>query len=146
MSEISEPSNGEAVKPDTMIIRRILVIKTVLLVLAVTASLFLAGWRVTAGLVIGGLLGFVNFYWLKASLGRMLGQAAATGAPEPTGLWLLRYNLRFFALIVVIMAVHLSGVVSLPALLGGLLSLAAAIVVEGFIQLFLAVFRREDIQ
>ena len=119
---------------------------TVLLGLSVIASLFLAGWRVTAGLIVGGLLGFLNFYWLKASLARMLGQAAATGFAEPTGLWMLRYNLRFFSLIMVIMAIYLTGIVSLTAVFCGLLSLAAAIVVEGFIQLFLAFFRREDIQ
>jgi hypothetical protein len=144
MSEISEPSNDAPVKPDINILRRILIIMTVLLIASIIVSLFLAEWHVTTGLMIGGLLSFVNFYWLKASLGRMLGQAAA-GSPEPMGLWLLRYNLRFFSLVLVIIGVYLSGIVSLAALFGGLLSLAMAVTIEGFIQLFLAVFRREEI-
>jgi len=143
MSEISEPSNDATVKPDTLIIRRILIIMTVLLIASIIVSLFLAEWHVTTGLMIGGLLSFANFYWLKASLGRMLGQAAA-GSGEPMSLWLLRYNLRFFSLILVIIGVYLTGIVSLAALFGGLLSLAIAVTIEGFIQLFLAVFRREE--
>ena len=139
MSEISEPSDGTAIKPDTKVLRRILIIMTVLLAASVITSFFLWEWRVTAGLIVGGVLGIVNFYWLKASLGKMLGLAAA-GSVEPTGLWLLRYNLRFFSLILIVMAVYLAGIVSLPAVLCGLLSLAMAIVIEGFIQLFLAVF------
>ena len=118
---------------------------TVLLAASVITSFFLWDWRVPLGLIIGGTLGFVNFYWLKSSLGKMLGLAAA-GTPEPVGLWLLRYNLRFFALVIVIIAIYLSGVVSLAAVFAGILSLAAAILIEGFIQLFLAVFfKREEV-
>jgi len=145
MSEISEPSNGATVKPDDRFIRRILIIMTVLLLASIIVSLFVFEIRVTAGLIVGGLLSFLNFYWLKASLGKMLGMAAA-GTSEPKILWLLKYNLRFMSLILVILAVYLSGTVSLIALFGGLLSLAMAILIEGFIQLFLAVFfRREEI-
>lgn len=144
MSEISEPSRDPTVKPDTKVLRRILIIMTVLLVASVIAGFFFWEWRVPVGLLIGGVLGFVNFYWLKASLGKMLGLAAG-GSVEPLGLWLLRYNLRFLSLLMVVAAVYLAGIVSLPAVLFGLLSLAMAIVIEGFIQLFLAVFRREEV-
>ncbi|HEV7643081.1 MAG TPA: ATP synthase subunit I [Pyrinomonadaceae bacterium] len=141
MSEISEPSNGSTGKPGD-ILRRILLIMAVLLIIGVAVCLFVFGWRETAGLIIGGALSFLNFYWLKASLGKMLGVAAETGAPEPTGLWLLRYNLRFLFLLIMIFGIFLTGIVSVVALFAGLLSLAMAIVVEGFIQLFLAVFKR----
>ena len=138
MSEISEPSSEAAAKPDGNVLKRILLIMTVLLIIGVTVCLFAFGWRETAGLIIGGALSFVNFYWLKASLGKMLGAAAETGAAEPTGLWLLRYNLRFLALLIVIFGIFLTGIVSVIALFAGLLSLAMAILTEGFIQLFLA--------
>jgi hypothetical protein len=144
MSEISEPSSSPTVKPDTNILRRILIIMAVLLIVAVIASFFLGDWRVTAGLAIGGALSFVNFFWLKSSLGHMLGMAAA-GAAEPKILWVLKYNLRFMSLVLAILAVYLTGTVSLTALFGGLLSLAAAIMVEGFIQIFLAVFKRGEV-
>ena len=98
MSEISEPSSGTTVKPDSKVIARILIIMTVLLLGSVIASFFWGDWRVTGGLIIGGLLSFVNFYWLKASLANMLGMAAA-GVTEPKVLTILKYNLRFFALI-----------------------------------------------
>ena len=148
MSEISEPTDraaSEAAKPGNKMLKRILVIMSVLLVISIVISPFVFGWRETGGLVIGGALSFLNFYWLKASLGRMLG-LAASGNAEPTALWLIRYNLRFVFLLIMILGIALTGIVSLPALFAGLLSLAAAIVVEGFIQLFLAVFiRREGI-
>jgi hypothetical protein len=142
MSEISEPSDGATEKPGSDNLRRILLIMAVLLIIGVAVCLFAFGWRETVGLMIGGTLSFLNFYWLKASLGKMLGVAAKTGAAEPTGLWLLRYNLRFLFLLIVIFGIFLTGVVSVIALFAGLLSLAMAILVEGFIQLFLAVFKR----
>jgi hypothetical protein len=145
MSEISEPSSSVAVKPDDRIIKRILIIMTVLLIASVILTLFVFQWRDTLGLVIGGMMSFLNFYWLKASLGKMLGSAADTGVTEPTGLWLLRYNLRFLSLILVIVSVYLTGIVSIMSLFAGLLSLAMAILIEGFIQLFFIVFKREGI-
>jgi hypothetical protein len=144
MSEISEPSNGGTVKSDTAVLKRIQVLMVVLLAGGVIGSLIWFDWRVTVGLALGGALGFVNFYWLRASLGKMLG-AAAAGAQEPVGLWLIRHNLRFLFLIIVIFAVAALGIVSLPAVFAGILSLAGAIVIEGFVQLFLAVFRREEV-
>jgi hypothetical protein len=143
MSEISDPSSAPTTKPDGQILSRILVIMAILLVAAIIASLIYFSWRETAGLVIGGALSFLNFYWLKASLGKMLGVAAATGTTEPTSIWLLRYNLRFLALLIVVMGVALTGIASVAGLFAGLLSLAMAIVVEGFIQLFLVVFKRK---
>src|ERR1044072_3769814 len=120
MSEISEPSDGSAGKPGSNTLRRVLLIMAVLLIIGVTVCLFAFGWRETVGLMIGGALSFLNFYWLKASLGKMFGVAAATGAAEPTGLWLLRYNLRFLFLLIMILGIFLTGLVSVAALLAGL--------------------------
>jgi hypothetical protein len=142
MSEISDPSSAPTNDPDGNILSRIVVIMAILLVAAVIASLVYFSWRETAGLAIGGALSFLNFYWLKASLGKML-SVAASGTAEPMSFWLLKYNLRFTSLVLVILAVYMLGTVSLIALFCGLLSLAAAITAEGFIQLFLVVFKRK---
>lgn len=143
MSEISELSDDTITKPDPNVITRILIIMAVLLVVAVIASLFYATWQETLGLIIGGALSFVNFYWLRSSLGRMLGLAAA-GNAEPTAVWLVKYNVRFMSMLLIVIGVYLTGMVSLLAIFGGLLAMAMAIMIEGFIQLFLAVFRRRE--
>lgn len=145
MSEISEPSDSPNIKPDSSIIRRLLIFMAVLLSASVVWSLLYATWRETAGLIVGGALGYVNMYWLKASLGKTL-NAAATGRGESTALWLMKYNLRFMSLILIVMGIYLTGLVSLEATFAGMLSLAMAILLEGFLQLFLAVFfKREEI-
>jgi hypothetical protein len=142
MSEVSEPSIHTTINDN--VLGRILIIKSVLLIAGLVASLFLADLQFTSGLAIGGALGYLNYFWLRSSLGRMLDRAAA-GTVDPTAVWVIKHNLRFFSIILIVIGIHVTGLVPLIAVVSGLLFLALAIVVEGFIQIFFTVFRREEI-
>ena len=144
MSEVSEPSTTTPPEPDDSVLRRLLIIKSVLLIAGITASAFWADLQFTAGLAIGGILGYLNFYWLRSSLGRMLGRAA-DGTVDPPAIFVIKHNFRFFSIILIVIGLHVTGLVPLMAMICGLLFLALAIVIEGLIQIFLVLFRREEI-
>ncbi len=120
---------------------RILWIMAVVLSVAVIVSLFLADGRVTSGLIIGGILSFVNYYWLKFALRSVFEKA---GGEKPRFL-IGKYMLRYFAVGAVIVLVALTKIVSVVALIGGLLAFAAAILIESFILIFIHISKREEL-
>jgi len=108
---------------------------------AVLLSALLAPWRTTTGLLAGGLLSLLNFHWLRTSVAAMFGSAA----PGARAKWRLsRYVLRYVVVAGVVAAAYALDLVSLVAVLAGLCSSAAAVLIEGFMQLYFAVIRREE--
>ena len=68
MSETSEPITDEQENLAPLSHRRILLIMG-LIVLAGSILIFIfVSWRFGLGFLIGGILAFVNYYWLKISL------------------------------------------------------------------------------
>ncbi len=121
---------------------RILWIMGVVLCAAVVISSFLADWRVTSGLILGGILSFINYYWLKFALKSVFEKAV--GGTKPSFL-IGKYMLRYFAVGAVIVLVYLTKAVSVAALIGGLLAFAAAILIESFILIFIHISKREEL-
>ncbi|MEP6923278.1 MAG: ATP synthase subunit I [Pyrinomonadaceae bacterium] len=115
---------------------------TCLIILAlVGASLWLGDWRLTLGIILGGVLSLLNIYWLRLSLKNLLNQAATGAKPRfNAALYILRY--LFIAIIVAFAA--MLGLVSVAATLIGLLSFAFAILLEAIIQLIFIIFIREE--
>ncbi|HYN85223.1 MAG TPA: ATP synthase subunit I [Pyrinomonadaceae bacterium] len=109
--------------------------------LAVLLSIPLAPWRVTAGLLLGGLLSLLNHHWLTTSVRAMFGRTLEGARPK---LRLARYVLRYVVLAAAVAAAAWLEVVSLPAALAGLCSFVPAALFEGFWQLYRAVFHREE--
>ena len=117
---------------------------------AVGASLFFAAWRVTAGLLLGGVLAIVNYSWVRSSVRAAF--APKVVVDETTGdelnvrprwgVW--RYALRYFVVAGLIAAAYTLDLVSLVAVLCGLCAFAAAGMLEGFVQLYFAVINRKD--
>ena len=110
--------------------------------LAVLISLPLAPWRVTTGLLLGGMLSFLNHHWLRTSLRAVFGGAAHTGA-RPR-LSAARYVLRYFLIGLIVGSAYTLDLVSIGATLVGLCSFVAAIMFEAFIQLYFAIRYREE--
>lgn len=111
----------------------------VVVVIAVAASAPLAPWRVTTGLLLGGILSLVNHRWLRTSI------AAAFGnTPGRPRIMVARFLLRYFVAAALVAAAHLLGVASLTAALAGLCSFAVAALVEGFMQTYFAIVHREE--
>lgn len=121
--------------------RRIFAGMCVTVALAVAASAPLAPWRVTTGLLLGGLLSLFNHHWLRSSVGAMFGAAAGGARPK---LKVARYVLRYVVVAGVVAAAHWLDLVSLAATLFGMCSFVVAALVEGFTQLYFAVVRREE--
>ncbi len=122
--------------------RRLLRGMFVSVALAVLISLPLAPWRVTTGLLLGGMLSFLNHHWLRASLRAVFGGAAQAG--KRPRLSAARYVLRYFLVGLIVASAYTLDLVSIGATLVGLCSFAAAIMLEAFIQIYFAVRYREE--
>jgi hypothetical protein len=135
MSEISEPvASVENEGAPQLSHRRILWITAAVLVLAVAVSLVYARRDFTLGLIIGGILAFLNYYWLKFSLKNLFAGIAAAGA-KPRFL-AAKYFLRYATLGALVGVVYFTEIASIVAVLLGLSSIALAVVIEGFIRIF----------
>src|SRR5215211_1422570 len=108
---------------------------------AVVVSAFLAPWRVTTGLALGGALALFNLHWLRASVNSIFEGA---GADRPPKMGAARYVLRYLVVAAVVFVAFSAGLVSLVATLAGMCAVVAGLLAEGFRQLYIAVVRREE--
>jgi hypothetical protein len=111
-------------------------------ILAVIGSLALAQWRVSTGLLLGGVLSLVNHHWLSNSTKVAL-SVVAHGAKPRIGL--AQYVLRYVVVAGVIFAGYQLDIVSLAATLVGLCSFVVALFVEAVREVYLAIIHREEI-
>jgi hypothetical protein len=121
--------------------RRIFRMMRFVVAASVAASALFAPWRVTTGLLAGGLLSLLNHHWLRVSVAAMFGRTLEGARPK---LKVARYVLRYLVVAAIVYAAVALDVVSLPATLVGLCSFVAAALIEGFTQLYRAVFHREE--
>jgi hypothetical protein len=135
MSEDFEPvSTEENSGAPELSHRRILWIMAIVQIAGLALSLIYARRDFTLGLLIGGLLAFLNYYWLKTSLQDIFDKVTAAG--EKPRFLAARYFLRYAALGAIITIVNITKFASVVALLLGLSSIALAVVIEGFIRIF----------
>ncbi|HEX8707379.1 MAG TPA: ATP synthase subunit I [Pyrinomonadaceae bacterium] len=109
---------------------------------AVAVSAPLAPWRVTTGLLLGGVLSIFNHHWLKTSLATVFLAAGALGKRPRIGA--ARYVLRYFIIAGVVAAAYTLNIVSLVATLAGLCSFAVAALAEAFMQIYFVIVNREE--
>jgi diacylglycerol kinase len=121
--------------------RRIFRDMCVAVALAVAVSAALAPWRVTTGLLLGGLLSLLSHHWLRTSVEAVFGRAEPGARPQMRA---ARYVLRYVVIAAAVAAAHWLNVVSLAAALAGLCSFVPAALAEGFRQLYFAISRREE--
>ena len=122
--------------------RRIFRGMCVTVALAVSLSALLMPWRVTTGLLLGGLLSLLNYHWLHTSVEAMFGASAPGARPK---FRVARFVLRYVVLAGAVALAYWFDAVSLAATLAGLCSFVVPALVEGFMQLYFAVVRREEI-
>lgn len=108
---------------------------------AVLVSAPFAPWRVTAGLLLGGVLALLNHHWLRTSVAAVFGAAPAGARPKMRA---ARYVLRYVVIAAVVAVAYRLDLVSLAAALAGLCAFVAAALVEGFRQLYGAIAHREE--
>src|SRR3981081_4006322 len=77
--------------------------------LAVIVSTMLAPWRITTGLMLGGLLSLLNFHWLETSVAAVFN----VGAAERPHVRISRYIIRYFVVAAAAFAAYELRLVSL---------------------------------
>ena len=122
--------------------RRIFRSMIVAIILAVGVSLLFAPWRVSTGLLLGGLLSLVNHYWLITSTTAAFSVLVNGAKPR---LSLVQYVLRYAVIGAVILLSYKLGIASVPALIVGLCSFVFALFVEAFREFYFAIIHREEI-
>lgn len=112
---------------------RILMLMLVVSVLGSIFGFIYISSQFGLGVILGGLLSFGNYYWLKKSLKGLIDKAII--GEKPTFL-AGRYILRYLSFGLILAIIYLTKTVSMVAVILGLASFAIAIVVEGIIRLF----------
>jgi hypothetical protein len=124
--------------------------------LAVISSLPFARWRITTGLLVGGLLSLLNHYWLSSSTAAAFSvvlqetdsHTANPNAANPNRvpkIKLAQYILRYFVVAAVVFFAYKLNIVSLTATIIGLCSFVVALFVEAFREFYFVIIHREEI-
>jgi hypothetical protein len=109
--------------------------------LSVSVAAFIAPWRVTTGLLLGGVLALFSHRWLKNSAAAAI-QLSATGV-QPQ--WMLaQFVLSYIVVAAAVFAAYTLDLVSLPWVLVGMSSFVVAIFVEAFREFYFAITKREE--
>src|SRR5688572_9302692 len=109
--------------------------------IAVIVSAIVAPWRVTTGLLLGGVLSLLNHRWLSGSVATLL-DMQKPGAKPRLKLW--KHGLRYLVIAVAVFAGYQLNLISLGATIAGLCSFVPALFVEAGRQFYFAIIRRED--
>ncbi|MGH9903258.1 MAG: ATP synthase subunit I [Pyrinomonadaceae bacterium] len=121
--------------------RRLFRSMCVAVALAVAGSLVLAPWRVTTGLLLGGVLSLLNHHWLRTAIAAAFGPA--TGGMRPR-IRIARYALRYLIIGAIVAGAHWLNVVSLTATLLGLCSFVVAVFLEALLQTYFVFAHRGE--
>jgi len=143
MNEIVNSADGSAFSYTDPVAmeRRLFRMMCAAIVVAVVASAPLAPWRVTTGLLLGGVLSLFNHHWLKSSLNAVFSTAESGKRVKISA---ARYVLRYFVIAAVVASAYTLNLVSIVATLVGLCSFVVAAMIEAFMQIYFAIRNREE--
>ena len=110
--------------------------------LAVLVSALIGPWRVTTGLLVGGLLALLSHRWLKNSAAAAIELSVHGGRPQ---LRLAQFLLRYVVIAALIFSLYQLDVLSLPFTLWGMATFVVAIFVEAVREFYFAIIQREEI-
>ncbi|HEX6190151.1 MAG TPA: ATP synthase subunit I [Pyrinomonadaceae bacterium] len=140
MNEIANSVPGELTRPDTTE-ARIFRAMIVAVAVAVIVSAIVAPWRVTSGLLLGGVLSLLNHYWLSGSVAALL-DMQKPGVKPRLKLW--KHGLRYLVIAAAVFTGYQLNLISLAATLAGLCAFVPALFVEAGRQFYFAIIRREE--
>lgn len=142
MSEDSEPIAAEQDNFVPLSHRRILIVMATVTILGCLLGFIFISRQFGIGVLIGGILSLINYYWLKISLGKIF--EAAVGGEKPRFL-AVRYLFRYVVLAAVLTVVFLTEVIPVVAVIAGLASFALAIVIEGILRIFSSFSKQKEV-
>ena len=108
---------------------------------AVIASMLFAPWRITTGLLLGGVLSLLNHHWLSTSTAAAFSVLVHGARPR---LSLVQYILRYLVVTTVVLVAYKLNIVSLTATIVGLCSFVVALFGEALREFYFAVIHREE--
>ena len=129
MGEDIDPLTTES---NAMSHRGILIIMAVLVIAGSAAGFAARGTLFGVGVLFGGVLAFANYFWLD----RVTKAMFSGDAIYSTGILAAKYIMRYAALGLVLLAVHLTGALPLAAVIAGLAAFAIAVVIQGLRSIF----------
>jgi hypothetical protein len=110
--------------------------------LGVAVCAVIGPWRVTSGLLLGGLLALFNHRWLKNSAAAAIRLSTTGGASRFS---LAQFVLRYAVVAAVVFATFTLDLVSLPWVLAGMSTFVVAMLVEASREFYFAIIEREEI-
>ena len=138
---MSEPLITEDQLPPQVSLNRVLVIMTVIVAVGTIAGVVFGPARFGAGVIVGGVMSFANYFWQRSSTRAIFEQAANGERPMLLG---VRYILRYVAIGLVVWAIYATGTLPIVAVVLGLAAFAFAVVIEGLIGIFSSFNRQES--
>jgi len=142
MSGDTEPIAEEPGNVVPLTHQRILTVMAAVAVLSSLISFIYVSWQFGLGVLFGGILSFINYYWLKFSLKKVFERTAHGERPRFLA---VRYLSRYLVLGGILLIVFLTKTVPVVSVILGMASFAFAIVIEGFIRLFASFFKKKEI-
>lgn len=133
MSEEFEPTTDTAQTVGPPSHERILWLMAALGVVGAIAGSAFGTWRLGFGILIGTVMAFANYYWLKSSLRKIFSAAERGERPRMLG---LRYFLRYVVLAAIVAVFYIADWVSIIGLILGLGAFGFAVVADGLIRIF----------
>jgi hypothetical protein len=143
MSEDSDSIEIEQPQPPPISHRRILWMMALVAVAGSLAGFIFVSWQFGVGVILGGILSLVNYYWLKVSLKRIFDSAVAHG--EKPRFLAVRYFARYATLGAILTVVFLTELFRSSPSSPVWEVLRLAIVIEGFIRLFSTFFKSREL-
>ncbi len=143
MSEPSDSITTEPTATPSISHRRILWTLAAVTIIGGLAGFIFESAQFGLGFFFGGVLSFVNYYWLKISLKRIFDNVTAHG--ERPRFLAIRHFGRYLTLGVILAIIFLTEIVPVIAVVLGLAGFAVAIVIEGLILIFSSFFKRREL-
>jgi len=109
---------------------------------SVAVSAVIGPWRVTTGLLIGGLLALFSHRWLKNSAAAAIELSIGSTAPR---FRLAQFVLRYVVIAALVFSLYQLDLLSLTAALAGMSTFVVAIFVEAIREFYFAIIQREEI-
>ncbi len=134
MSENSEQGIDEQ-NVEPLSHKRILILMASAAVLGSVLSAIFISLNFGLGVLVGGALSLLNYYWLKRSM-KVIFDKAIAGNEQPPRFLAGKYFLRYLVFGALLTVIYLTKAVPIVAVLLGLASFALAIIFEAFIRLF----------
>ena len=143
MSEATDSKTTGQETPAPISNRRILWLMAIIVIAGSLATFIFVSPLFSLGIFIGGVLSFINYFWLKSTLKKVFVETV-DGEHQPR-YSAARYSLRYLTLGAILAFIFLTKTVSVGAVILGMTSFAFAIMIEALIRIFSSFFKEKEI-